>query len=46
MYGEVSYDQARDILRPVISEMNIRGLEIAREFKIKFKKITFNSLIR
>ena len=46
MCGEISYEQAKDILRPAIEEMNERGAQIAKQYGLKFRKITFTSLVR
>lgn len=44
--GEISYVQAKTEAHPIIAKMNQLGAEISRESGIKYKPISFSSLMR
>lgn len=44
--GQISYDEARALLAPTIQHMNARGREIAQEYGVKFRAVSFTSLMR
>lgn len=44
--GAITYEEARTLARPVIQGMNRRGAEIAKEYGVRFKPITFAALMR
>ena len=46
MLGGLSYSEAVKELQPYLNEMNIRGEAIAKEYGKKFKKLTFNYIMR
>lgn len=44
-YGVISYDQARRKVLPLFAEVNKRGMGIARKYYIRYKQVTFTSLV-
>lgn len=44
--GAITYDEAERAAEPYIQRMNKRGGEISKQFGLKFKPITFRSLMR
>jgi len=43
---EISYDQAKELAKPIIAEMNIRSAEIAKKYDQRPHKFSFAGLIR
>lgn len=44
--GQITYDQAREMLKPHVEEAERRGAIIARQFKKKPPKFSITSLLR
>ena len=44
--GEISYDEAKEMMEPIIQEMNEKGRIIAKQHNQKFKPFTFSQLMR
>ncbi len=44
--GDITLDEAKKRLRPVIDDMNERGEKIAKQYGRKFRKFTFGYLFR
>lgn len=44
--GEISYEQAKAQVLPMLEEMNAKGAKIAKKFGKKFNKITFGYVFR
>ncbi len=44
--GDITLDEAKERLRPVLEDMNKRGEKIAKEFGKKFRKFTFGYIFR
>jgi hypothetical protein len=44
--GELTYDQAKETAQPLIDEMNVKAEAIAKEHGQKFRKFTFNGIMR
>lgn len=44
--GIITYDEAKKQAQPIIDEMNVKGLEIAKKYNRKFRPFTFTGLMR
>jgi hypothetical protein len=44
--GVINYDEAQELAKPIISEMNKKAAEIAKKFGKKPYKFTFGYLMR
>lgn len=44
--GEISFDQAKAQVLPLLEEMNTKGASIAKKFGKKFTKLTFGYVFR
>lgn len=45
-HGEITLDQAKAEVQPLLDEMNASGKRIAKEFGKKFKPLTFGYIFR
>ena len=46
MQGQITYDQAREMLKPHVEEAEERAKAIAKQFKKKPPKFSISSLLR
>lgn len=46
LQGEITYDQAREMLAPVVEEANTRAERIAKQFKRRPPKFSITALLR
>lgn len=44
--GRITEDGARELAKPIIARMNEAGERIAKEYGMRFKKLTFAYLMR
>jgi hypothetical protein len=44
--GEIELSEAKERAQPIIDEMNIKGLDIAKKYGGNYKKLTFAYLFR
>lgn len=44
--GDITLEQAREVVGPLLEEMNNKGAEIAKKFGKKYKKLTFGYVFR
>lgn len=44
--GDITLEQAKDLVNPLLLEMNVKGKEIAKEFGMKHKPLTFGYIFR
>ena len=44
--GNISYDLAKELASPYISEINKRGAEIAKKHGVRPQKVTFQAIMR
>ena len=44
--GIISYDEAKELAKPILEEMNIKGKEIAKKYGKKFIKFTLTGFMR
>lgn len=44
--GLISYDRAKSKVEPFLKIINMHGAYIAQKYHIRYKRITFTSLIR
>lgn len=46
MLNGLTYEEAEEKMKPFLEKANQRGLEIAKEYGQKYKKLTFNYIMR
>ena len=46
LYGQISYEQMRDIAQEYVDLANEKGKEIAKRFNIKPRKISVSAVLR
>lgn len=44
--NEITYDQCREQLKPIIDQMNVKGAEIAKKHGVKFHKFNVVGMMR
>ena len=44
--GQITLDQAKQFVQPLLDDMNSRGAKIAKKFGKKYYKLTFNYVFR
>lgn len=44
--GEISYDEAKKKISPILNSINVRGKEIAKKYGKNYRPITFTEVIR
>lgn len=44
--GEITFDEAKAEVEPLLAEMNKKGAAIAKKFGKKYKKLTFGYVFR
>lgn len=45
-FGKITYEEAQAKAKPYIDRMNKRGEELAKEYGMKYKPLTFKYLMR
>ena len=45
-WGQISYEEAEERIRPYITVVNTRGAEIAKEHQMPFVKLTLAKFLR
>lgn len=45
-HDEITYEQAKVLMQPIINTMNVKGAKIAKEYGKKFRPFTFGYLMR
>ena len=45
-HKSISYDEAQQRVKPLLSKLNMVGASIAKKYGVKYKKITFENLGR
>lgn len=46
LMGEITFDQAKAKVEPLLEEMNEKGLAVAKKHGRKFRKLTFGYVFR
>lgn len=46
LIGQITYDQAIEMAKPVLDEMNTKGEAIAKKYGRKYRKISYVSVLR
>ena len=46
LIGDIELDKAKELVAPLLEEMNTKAKRIAKENGFKFKKLTFNYVFR
>lgn len=46
LYGHITVDQAKELVDPLLAEMNKKGKEIAKKHGKKYTNLTFGYVIR
>lgn len=44
--GDISYEEAKARVQPLLDEMNAKGEKIAKEYGKRYKKLTFGYVFR
>lgn len=46
LQGKITYDEALDIMRPLVNQFNKKSIEIAKIYGVRPKKISVNGILR
>ena len=46
LHGKITIDQAKELVQPLLDEMNKKGEVIAKEHGKRYKKLTFGYVFR
>lgn len=44
--GTVTYDEAKELIKPHLEILNVKGKEIAKKYQKKYMPLTFNIVMR
>lgn len=45
-FGKITREEAKNGVMPYLDEVNLKGIEIAKKYNRKYRKITFSSFVR
>lgn len=46
LHGKINLDQAKELVKPLLDEMNAKGEKISKEHNKRFKPLTFGYVFR
>lgn len=46
MVGDITYEKAQELAKPIIKRINEKGKEIAKKYGKKYRAVTFIELMR